>query len=56
MHSLTSIMPCYVALNRGVKPVDLGLAKEHDGAAFVHCLDPCEFTGGGTVTLKICRK
>jgi len=55
MHSLASIMPYYVALSRGVKPVDLGLAKQDDGKAFVHCLDPCEYTGGGTVTFKISR-
>lgn len=55
MHSLASIMPYYVALSRGVKPVDLGLANQDDGKAFVHCLDPCEHTGGGTVTFQITR-
>ena len=53
MHSLTSLMPYYVALGRGVEPVDLGLAPEHGKPARVQCLDPCEYTGGGTVIFEI---
>jgi len=43
MHSLTSLMPYYVALSEGVDPKKLGLAKEGD-TAFVQCLDPCKYT------------
>ncbi|HDD44903.1 MAG TPA: TIGR04076 family protein, partial [Candidatus Desulfofervidus auxilii] len=35
MHSLTSIMPYYVALSRGIKPQELGLGK--DNKAYVQC-------------------
>jgi len=52
MHSLAAIMPYYVALNKGVNPVELGLAKEGD-KAYVQCLDPCKYTGGGTVIFEI---
>jgi len=55
MHSLSSIMPYYVALSNGIKPKGLGLAKEKndEGSAFVQCLDPCKYTGGGTVIFEI---
>jgi len=54
MHSLASIMPYYVALYRGIDPRDLGLSR--DGKkAHVQCLDPCEYTGGGTVIFEIER-
>jgi len=54
MHSLSSIIPYYVALYRGVDPRDLGLSR--DGKkAHVQCLDPCEYTGGGTVIFEIER-
>jgi len=52
LHSLSSIMPYYVALSKGISPKDLGLSKT-DGVAYVQCLDPCEYTGGGTVIFKI---
>jgi len=52
MHSLAAIMPYYVALNKGVNPVELGLANEGD-KAYVQCLDPCKYTGGGTVIFEI---
>jgi uncharacterized repeat protein (TIGR04076 family) len=52
MHSLASMMPYYVALYRGIDPRDLGLSR--DGKkAHVQCLDPCEYTGGGTVIFEI---
>ncbi len=51
MHSLGSIFPYYVALSRGIKPVDLGLARKGKNA-YVQCLDPCEYTGGGTVVFE----
>lgn len=53
MHSLASIMPYYVALSRGVKPKDLGLAQADDDCAYLQCLDPCEYTGGGTVVFEV---
>jgi len=57
MHSLASILPYYNALYRGVKPKDLGLnKKDDDNAAYVQCLDPCKFTGGGTVIFQIKRE
>jgi uncharacterized repeat protein (TIGR04076 family) len=55
MHSLGSILPYYNALAKEVSPQELGLAQEGDDA-FVQCLDPKKYTGGGTVTFKISRK
>ena len=52
MHSLSSLMPYYVALSKGILPKDLGLAKEGN-KAFIQCLDPCKYTGGGTVIFEI---
>ena len=52
MHSLASIMPYYVALYRGVDPKELGLSRDGK-SAHVQCLDPCDYTGGGTVILEI---
>ncbi|MDD3581875.1 MAG: TIGR04076 family protein [Desulfobacca sp.] len=53
MHSLTSLLPYYVALAHGVNPVALGLSPGDPGVAYVQCLDPCETTGGGTVLFAI---
>jgi uncharacterized repeat protein (TIGR04076 family) len=55
MHSLASIIPYYNALSNGVMPAGLGLAKKSGNgkSAFVQCLDPCRYTGGGTVTFEI---
>jgi len=53
MHSLASLMPYYVALSKGILPENIGLGTE--GVAYVQCLDPCEYTGGGTVILEIRR-
>jgi uncharacterized repeat protein (TIGR04076 family) len=55
MHSLVSIFPYYVALSKGVSPKDLGLSKDNK-KAYVQCLDPCEYTGGGTVIFEILRE
>ncbi len=55
MHALGSIFPYYVALSRGTSPADLGLAGP-DGAAYVQCLDPQRYTGGGTVTFRISQE
>ena len=52
MHSLASLMPYYVALSKGVSPDQLGLAGE-GGRAYVQCLDPAKYTGGGTVTFEV---
>lgn len=54
LHSLASLMPYYVALSRGVSPVELGLAREGE-AAYLQCLDPCQLTGGGTVVFSVKR-
>lgn len=55
MHSLTSLLPYYVAVHRGVEPVALGLAPARGKPARVQCLDPCGYTGGGTVVLELSR-
>jgi uncharacterized repeat protein (TIGR04076 family) len=52
MHALGSVSPYYIPLSRGISPADLGLAGP-DGAAYVQCLDPQRYTGGGTVTFRI---
>jgi uncharacterized repeat protein (TIGR04076 family) len=52
MHALQCLCPYYVALSRGTDPAELGLAGS-DGAAYVQCLDPQRYTGGGTVTFRI---
>lgn len=54
MHSLSSIMPYYVALSRGISPKELGLSTSGNGA-YLQCLDPCDYTGGGTVIFKITK-
>jgi len=54
MHALASLMPYYVALSHGISPEALGLG---DGErAYVQCLDPCEYTNGGTVVFEIKRR
>lgn len=52
MHALQSLNPYYVALSRGIAPSELGIAGK-DGAAYVQCLDPHNYTDGGTVTFRI---
>jgi hypothetical protein len=37
-----------------VSPAEFGLAKEGKDA-YIQCLDPKNYTGGGTVTFKISR-
>ena len=58
MHSFASIIPYHIALAKGVEPRQMGLAHKErdDGKAYVQCLDPCEVTGGGTVTFSIERQ
>lgn len=58
MHSLTSLMPYYVALSKGINPVALGLAKDKSkdkDKAYLQCLDPYARTGGGTVVFEVSR-
>ena len=52
LHSVASILPYYIALYRGVDLQELGLSR--DGKkAHVQCLDPCDYTDGGTVIFEI---
>jgi len=37
MHSISSIMPYYIALSRGIDPKELGLSKQED-RAYIQCL------------------
>jgi len=55
MHSLASIMPYYVALSNGIHPKKLGLSsvETNNDNAFIQCLDPCKYTGGGTVIFEV---
>lgn len=55
MHSLASILPYYSVLARGIAPKDLGLSKDNN-KAYVECLDPYEYTGGGTVIFEIIKE
>jgi len=55
MHSLSSILPYYNAL-KFCSPDQLGLSSEPDRSrVYVQCLDPCSYTGGGTVIFEISR-
>jgi len=53
MHSLSSLMPYYIALSRGIPPESLGLSGPKKGVAYLQCPDPCEVTGGGTVLFEV---
>lgn len=58
MHSLGPILPFYLALAKGVMPKEMGLAPTDDresSKAYIHCPDPCEKTGGGTVLFSVER-
>jgi len=55
LHSLASLLPYYNALAKGISPLDLGLAKRGKDA-YLQCLDPEKFTGGGTVTFQVHRR
>lgn len=52
-HSLASILPYYITLSRGTSPSELGLGRGEK--AYIQCLDPCGYTGGGTVVFEISR-
>lgn len=53
-HSLSSLLPYYVPLSKGIEPEELGLGSGEK--AYIQCLDPCEYTGGGTVVFEIKRE
>ena len=53
MHSLASILPYHVALSHGVVPAAIGLNCDQTNKAFLQCLDPCRYTGGGTVVFEV---
>lgn len=53
MHALSSIIPYHVALSHGIRPVEIGLNKTDENKAYVQCLDPCRYTGGGTVVFEV---
>jgi uncharacterized repeat protein (TIGR04076 family) len=55
MHGLASIVPHYNALCVS-EPDRWGLAgKKEPSKAYVQCLDPMEYTHGGTVVFEISR-
>jgi uncharacterized repeat protein (TIGR04076 family) len=58
MHALASVLPYYNSIYNGISAATLGLASQNSPdkqVAYVQCLDPCEITGGGTVTFRIKR-
>ena len=57
MHSLTSILPYYNLLTAGVDMGQFGLLKKGDSSSAprVRCLDPVEYTGGGSVVFEMTR-
>ena len=55
MHAMSSILPVYNAL-RFSKPKSIGIGgKEDKEKAYVQCLDPVNYTGGGTAVFEILR-
>lgn len=53
-HAMAALTPWLAALSKGVKPQELGLAREGQRDAYVQCPDPGEArTGGGTVVFRI---
>ncbi len=55
MHSLASLLPHYNAL-RISEPGMWGLSGRIDkNKAYIQCLNPTTYTGGGTVIFEICR-
>jgi uncharacterized repeat protein (TIGR04076 family) len=56
MHSLASLLPYYNALQVS-EPSRWGLAgKDDQTKAYIQCLDPACYTGGGTVIFEVTRK
>jgi uncharacterized repeat protein (TIGR04076 family) len=55
MHGLASLMPYYNCL-RVSEPAQWGLEGKNDKSKlYVHCPDPVDHTGGGTVTFEISK-
>jgi uncharacterized repeat protein (TIGR04076 family) len=55
MHALAALMPYYNAL-RVSEPAQWGLdGKDDKSKAYIHCPDPCDYTGGGTVVFEISK-
>jgi uncharacterized repeat protein (TIGR04076 family) len=56
MHSLASLLPHYNALKIS-EAEEWGLAGKKKGSnkAYIQCLDPAKYTGGGTVIFEITR-
>jgi len=55
MHGLAALMPYYNAL-RVSEPKQWGLeGKQDQSKAYVHCPDPADHTGGGTVIFEISK-
>jgi len=55
MHGLASLIPHYNALTVS-QPQQWGLAGKKDkDKAYIQCLDPQSYTGGGTVTFEITK-
>lgn len=52
MHAIASLIPHYNAL-RFTEPDKLGLGKEK---AYFQCLDPHEYTNGGTVIFEVSKE
>jgi uncharacterized repeat protein (TIGR04076 family) len=51
--AVSSLMPCFLALQMGNEPSGIGLSKEN-GIAYMQCSDPGEpFTPGGTIIFSI---
>jgi uncharacterized repeat protein (TIGR04076 family) len=48
-------MSYYIALYRGIDPRNLGVSR-NEKKAYAQCLDPCDYTGGGTVIFEIEKK
>ncbi len=55
MHGLAALMPYYNAL-RVSEPAVWGIeGKDDKTKAYIHCPDPCQHTGGGTVVFEISK-
>ncbi len=55
MHALASLMPHYNAF-RFADPGRWGAAGKHErNKLYFQCLDPYEYTGGGTVVFEVSR-
>ena len=55
MHALTSVLPYYNAIFKGLSGFGLTKKRGDKNEIYVQCLDPQEYTGGGTVIFKIKR-